>query len=191
MTTRPSFAGVLATDGVDEKCIQIFQQKGHQVDVIKTLPETDLIKIIGNYDGLVVRSATKVTPNVLKHATKMKIIGRAGVGVDNINVTEATKCGIMVMNTPGGNTVSTAQLTVSLMCALARKIPAADMSIKEVTLNRCSGTGICILLFIYLGQMGPQIFHWCGTKWKGTLSLLRQKKNQTTHINVTIVVKKL
>ena len=85
---------------------------------------------MGQYDGLVVRSATKVTPNVLKHATKMRVIGRAGVGVDNINIPEATKYGIMVMNTPGGNTVSTAQLAMSLLCNLARKLPQADMLVK-------------------------------------------------------------
>lgn len=133
---------ILATDGVDEKCIEIFKQRGHDVDISKSLAEDELIKIIGNYHGLVVRSATKVTPNVLKHATNMKIIGRAGVGYDNINVAEATKCGVMVMNTPGGNTVSTAQLTVSLLCALARKIPAADMTIKEGKWDRKSFMGV-------------------------------------------------
>ena len=126
------YARVLATDDVDDLCVKIFQNRGHTVDVLKTLPENELIKIIGDYDGLVVRSATKVTPNVLKHATKMRVIGRAGVGVDNINIPEATKHGIMVMNTPGGNTVSTAQLAMSLLCSMARKIPVANMSIKEV-----------------------------------------------------------
>jgi phosphoglycerate dehydrogenase-like enzyme len=72
----------------------------------------------------------QVTPEVMRHATKMKIIGRAGVGVDNINVSEATRRGIMVMNTPGGNTVSTAQLAMSLVCNLARKVPGANMSVK-------------------------------------------------------------
>jgi D-3-phosphoglycerate dehydrogenase len=122
---------VLATDGVDECCVKIFRDRGHTVDFLKTLPEPELIKIIGQYDGLVVRSATKVTPLVLQHATKLRVVGRAGVGVDNINVAEATKYGVMVMNTPGGNTVSTAQLAMSLLCNLARKLPAADMSVKE------------------------------------------------------------
>eukprot|EP00596_Hydrurales_sp_CCMP1899_P002228 CAMPEP_0119039938 /NCGR_PEP_ID=MMETSP1177-20130426/9717_1 /TAXON_ID=2985 /ORGANISM="Ochromonas sp, Strain CCMP1899" /LENGTH=514 /DNA_ID=CAMNT_0007004491 /DNA_START=290 /DNA_END=1834 /DNA_ORIENTATION=- len=95
------------------------------------MPEAELIKIIGDYEGLVVRSATKVNATVLAHATRLRIVGRAGVGVDNIDIKEATKRGVMVMNTPGGNTVSTAQLAISLMAALARKVPAADMMVKE------------------------------------------------------------
>ena len=72
-------------------CVNIFEERGHTVTTVKTLPEDQLIKIIGEYEGLVVRSATKVTPNVLKHASKLRLVGRAGVGVDNINVQEATK----------------------------------------------------------------------------------------------------
>lgn len=135
-------AKVLATDGVDELCVKIFRDRGHTVDFLKTLPEAELIKVIGDYDGLVVRSATKVNANVLKHATKMRLIGRAGVGVDNIDVKEATKHGIMVMNTPGGNTVSTAQLAVSLLANLARQIPAADMSIKAGKWDRKTFMGV-------------------------------------------------
>jgi D-3-phosphoglycerate dehydrogenase len=126
-----SAARVLLTDGVDDCCVTMFKERGHTVDFLKTLPEAELIKIIGDYEGLVVRSATKVNANVLKHATKMRVVGRAGVGVDNIDISEATKRGVMVMNTPGGNTVSTAQLAVSLLASLARKVPAADMSVKE------------------------------------------------------------
>eukprot|EP01038_Epipyxis_sp_PR26KG_P013374 gene13374-17934_t len=135
-------AKVLATDGVDDCCIKIFQQRGHHVDFLKTLPESELIKIIGDYDGLVVRSATKVTPNVMQHAKRMRVIGRAGVGVDNIDVKAATKHGIMVMNTPGGNTVSTAQLAMSLLANLARHIPAADSSVKSGKWDRKSFTGV-------------------------------------------------
>eukprot|EP01041_Mallomonas_annulata_P002832 gene2832-5566_t len=137
-----AMARVLATDGVDEICIKLFQQRGHQVDFLPTRPEAELIKIIGEYDGLVVRSATKVTAAVLKHATKMRVIGRAGVGVDNINVPEATKHGIMVMNTPGGNTVSTAQLALSLLCSMARQVPAADMSVKKGQWDRKTFNGV-------------------------------------------------
>ena len=127
---------------MDELCIKIFQNRGHVVDYKETLPEAELAKIIGNYDGMVVRSATKVTPTILKAATKMRIIGRAGVGVDNINVGEATKHGIMVMNTPGGNTISTAQLALSLLSSMAIKLPAANMSIKEGKWDRKSFTGV-------------------------------------------------
>ncbi|KAJ1406719.1 D-isomer specific 2-hydroxyacid dehydrogenase [Ochromonadaceae sp. CCMP2298] len=138
----PAMAKILATDGVDQCCIDIFKERGHVVDFKKTMPEDELAKIIGEYDGLVVRSATKVTPAIIKNMKKMRIIGRAGVGIDNINVPESTKAGIMVMNTPGGNTTSTAQLAISLLCALARNIPAADLSVKEGKWDRKSFTGI-------------------------------------------------
>lgn len=90
-SSRSQLARVLCTDEVDESCIKIFKDRGHQVDFLKTLPESELIKIIGEYEGLVVRSATKVTPEVIKHASKMRVIGRAGVGIDNINVKVATQ----------------------------------------------------------------------------------------------------
>lgn len=131
-------ARVLLTDGVDDCCVKLFEGRGHQVDFIKTMSETELIKIIGVYEGMVVRSATQVNANVLKHAVKMRVVGRAGVGVDNIDITEATKRGVMVMNTPGGNTVSTAQLAISLLASLARMVPAADMSVKEGKWDRCA-----------------------------------------------------
>ncbi len=135
-------ARVLATDGVDELCVSIFKSRGHQVDHLKTMPEAELCKIIGDYDGLVIRSATKVNANIIKHASKMRVIGRAGVGYDNIDVNSATKAGIMVMNTPGGNTVSTAQLAVSLLCSLARNLPAADMSVKAGKWDRKNFNGV-------------------------------------------------
>jgi hypothetical protein len=107
-TSRYALGRILCTDGVDEVnanfnfcfieltvvkcCVKIFKDRGHQVDLLKVLPENELMKIIGDYDGLVVRSATKVNANILKNAKKMKIVGRAGVGVDNIDVKEATKC---------------------------------------------------------------------------------------------------
>eukprot|EP01036_Dinobryon_divergens_P029703 gene29703-38834_t len=94
LTVRNFGRKILCTDGVDPCCVEILQQRGFKVTLIPTLPQAELIKIIGDYDGLVVRSATKVNAEVLK----------AGVGVDNIDVAAATKQGIMVMNTPGGNT---------------------------------------------------------------------------------------
>ena len=110
--------------------MQIFKDRGHKVDNLETMSEEELCKVIGDYDALVVRSATKVTPAIMKAANKMRIIGRAGVGVDNIDIPAATQHGIMVMNTPMGNTVSTAQLALSLLTSVARKLPAADMSVK-------------------------------------------------------------
>lgn len=133
---------ILCTDGVDSCCVDILQQRGFKVTLVPTLSQAELIKVIGDYDGLVVRSATKVNAEVLKHAGKMRIVGRAGVGVDNIDVAAATKQGIMVMNTPGGNTVSTAQLAMSLLTSLARHLPAADMSVKQGKWDRKSFTGV-------------------------------------------------
>jgi len=142
-------------------CINIFKQRGHDVDFKKTMPESELVKIVGEYDALVVRSATKVTPTIIQAAKKMRIIGRAGVGIDNIDVKEATKHGMMVMNTPGGNTVSTAQLAMSLLCSLARNIPAADMSVKEGKWDRKSFTGIEMsgktLGIIGCGRIGQEV----------------------------------
>ena len=141
-TSRAAAVRVLALDDVDELCVKIFKERGHTVDVMKTMPEAELVKIIGEYEGLVVRSGTKVNANVLQHATKLRLVGRAGVGVDNISVADATKSGVLVMNTPGGNTVSTAQLAVSLLANLARQLPAADMSIKEGKWDRKTFMGV-------------------------------------------------
>lgn len=95
------------------------------------MPEEELVKVIGNYDGLVVRSATKVTQPVLAAGSRLQIVGRAGVGVDNIDIESATKNGVLVMNTPNGNTVSTAQLALSLLMNMVRKIPISNINVKE------------------------------------------------------------
>ncbi len=92
------------------------------------LTPDELKQIIGRFDGLAVRSATKVTKAVLERATKLKVIGRAGIGVDNIDVAAATQRGIVVMNTPFGNSITTAEHAIAMMFALARQLPAADRS---------------------------------------------------------------
>ena len=140
-TTEFLSARVLATDKVDQICVDIFKERGHEVDHLPSMKEDELCKEIHKYDGLVVRSATKVTKKVLEHATSLQIVGRAGVGVDNIDIAEATKAGVLVMNTPDGNTVSTAQLAVSLLCNLARNIPAANISVKDQKWDRKSFQG--------------------------------------------------
>lgn len=109
------------------------------------MPEEELVKVIDKYDALVVRSATKVTPTILNAATKLRVVGRAGVGVDNIDINAATKAGVMVMNTPMGNTVSTAQLAMSLLCSMARKIPAADMAVKRGNWDKKGLEGVELL----------------------------------------------
>src|SRR6185437_14696581 len=119
---------VLISDDLSPRAVEIFAARGIEADVKIGLPPDELKAIIGRYDGLAVRSATKVTKAVLERATNLKVIGRAGIGVDNIDVPAATQRGIVVMNTPFGNSITTAEHAIALMLALARQLPAADRS---------------------------------------------------------------
>jgi D-3-phosphoglycerate dehydrogenase len=119
---------VLISDALSPRAVEIFAERGVAADVMTGLSPDELRKIIGKYDGLAVRSATKVTKTLLEHATALKVIGRAGIGVDNIDLPAATQRGIVVMNTPFGNSITTAEHAIALMFALARQIPAADRS---------------------------------------------------------------
>jgi len=121
---------VLISDALSPAAVQIFKDRGVEVDFQPNLgkDKDKLAEIIGNYDGLAVRSATKVTPKILANAKNLKVIGRAGIGVDNVDIPAATAKGIIVMNTPFGNSITTAEHAISLMFALARQIPEADRS---------------------------------------------------------------
>jgi D-3-phosphoglycerate dehydrogenase len=121
---------VLISDALSPAAVQIFKDRGVEVDFQPTLgkDKDKLAEIIGNYDGLAIRSATKVTPKILANAKNLKVIGRAGIGVDNVDIPAATAKGIIVMNTPFGNSITTAEHAISLMFALARQIPEADRS---------------------------------------------------------------
>jgi D-3-phosphoglycerate dehydrogenase len=119
---------VLISDKLSPRSAQIFKESGVEADVKTGLSEDELIKIIGDYDGLAIRSATKVTAKVLQAAKKLKVIGRAGIGVDNVDIPAATAAGIIVMNTPFGNSITTAEHAIALMFALARELPAASDS---------------------------------------------------------------
>src|ERR1700687_4386411 len=119
---------VLISDKLSAAAVQIFQERGVEADIKVGLAKKDLARTIENYDGLAIRSATKVTERVLDRAKKLKVIGRAGIGVDNVDLAVATAKGIIVMNTPFGNSITTAEHTITLMLALARQIPAADAS---------------------------------------------------------------
>jgi D-3-phosphoglycerate dehydrogenase len=119
---------VLISDKLSPQAVDIFKQNGVEVDVKTGLKEDELIAIIGDYDGLAIRSATKVTPKVLEAAKKLKVVGRAGIGVDNVDIPAATARGVVVMNTPFGNSVTTAEHALSLMMSLARQIPSANAS---------------------------------------------------------------
>lgn len=119
---------VLISDQMDPLAAQIFRQRGIQVDEITGKTKEELIAIIGDYDGLAIRSATKVTKDVLAAATNLKVVGRAGIGVDNVDIPAASAKGVVVMNTPFGNSITTAEHAIALMFALARDLPEADRS---------------------------------------------------------------
>ncbi|MBW1642219.1 MAG: phosphoglycerate dehydrogenase [Deltaproteobacteria bacterium] len=123
---------VLVSDNLGEIGIQMFtDEDGIEVDVKTGLTPDEQKAIIGDYDALVIRSATKVTEDLLKEANQLKVIGRAGIGLDNVDIPAATKRGIVVMNTPGGNTVTTAEHAIAMMMALTRNIPQGTSSLKD------------------------------------------------------------
>src|SRR5437588_6169058 len=121
---------VLISDALSPAAVQIFKDAGVEVDFQPNLgkDKDKLAALIGGYDGLAIRSATKVTPKVLEQAKNLKVIGRAGIGVDNVDIPAATAKGIIVMNTPFGNSITTAEHAITMMLALARQIPQADTS---------------------------------------------------------------
>lgn len=119
---------VLISDTMSPRAAEILKERGIEVDVIPDMSPDDLKACIGVYDGLIVRSATRVTPQILEVAKNLKIIGRAGIGVDNIDILAASAKGVVVMNTPFGNSITTAEHTIAMMFALARNIAAASVS---------------------------------------------------------------
>jgi D-3-phosphoglycerate dehydrogenase len=121
---------VLISDALSPAAVQIFKDRGVEVDFQPNLgkDKDKLAEIIGGFDGLAIRSATKVSPKILDKAKHLKVIGRAGIGVDNVDIPAATARGVIVMNTPFGNSITTAEHAISLMLALARQIPEADVS---------------------------------------------------------------
>ena len=119
---------VLIADKLSPAAVAIFQARGVQADIKTGLTKDELLAIIADYDGLAVRSATKADKDVIAAAKSLKVIGRAGIGVDNVDIPAATAAGIVVMNTPFGNSITTAEHAVALMFALARQLPQADLS---------------------------------------------------------------
>ncbi len=121
---------VLISDKLSPAAVEIFRGRGIEVDLKPGLSPADLRAIIGEYDGLAIRSATKVTRELLDAAPRLKVVGRAGIGVDNVDVKSATARGVVVMNTPYGNAITTAEHAIAMMFALARQIPEASASTK-------------------------------------------------------------
>jgi len=123
---------VLISDKMSLKAQEVFNKYADiECDFRPGLKPDELKEIIGNYDGLAIRSATKVTADIIEKATNLKVVGRAGIGVDNVDIPEASKKGIVVMNTPFGNTITTAEHAISMMLSLAREIPQATVSTKS------------------------------------------------------------
>ncbi len=151
---------VLVSDPVDPQGVEILQQVSH-VDVLTGLNPAQLIEIIPQYDALMVRSETKVTGAVITAGRQLKIIGRAGVGVDNIDIPAATRRGIVVVNSPGGNTIAAAEHTIALMMALSRHIPQADHSLRSGEWKRSKFLGVevyqKILGVVGLGKIGSYV----------------------------------
>ena len=153
-------AKVLVSDPIDESGIKILSQVA-EVDVNTGLSPEELAKIIGDYDALMIRSGTQVTEEVINAATKLKIIGRAGVGVDNINVPIATRKGIVVVNSPEGNTIAAAEHSVAMMLSLSRHIPEANQSVKAEKWERKKFIGTEVykktLGVVGLGKIGSHV----------------------------------
>ncbi len=152
---------VLVTDPIEQVCTDILKKDGIEVESKPGLPPDEIKKIIGGFDALIVRSGTKVTADIIAEAKQMKVIGRAGAGVDNIDVPAATRKGIVVMNTPGGNTISTAEHTMALMMAMARNVPQSFHSLQEGKWDRKKYTGTELygktLGVIGLGKVGREV----------------------------------
>eukprot|EP00126_Sphaerothecum_destruens_P004241 Sdes_comp18068_c0_seq1m7461 len=152
---------VLISDNVDSICEKTLLNHGIEAVRKLNLSKEELIKELQDCDALVVRSETKVTADVLQSCSQLKIVGRAGTGVDNIDCKVATKLGVMVMNTPGGNTLSAAEHTCALITSLARNIPQACMTLKlgkwdrkKYTGNEVNGKTLAIL---GLGRIGREV----------------------------------
>lgn len=151
---------VLITDKINESAGKIIERVA-EVDFLPTMTEDELIKIIPQYEALMVRSQTKVTAKIIEAGINLKIIGRAGVGVDNIDVEAATQKGIIVVNSPDGNTMAAAEHTIALMLAMARNIAPAATSTKQGKWDRSKFTGCELykktLGIIGLGKIGSHV----------------------------------
>lgn len=152
---------VLISDNISEKCVEILRKAGLNVDVKVGLKPDELKACIGEYHGLIIRSATKVTADIIDAAKNLKVIGRAGSGLDNVDKNAATKKGIVVMNTPGGNTITTAEHTIAHIVSLARFIPQANASMKAGKWEKKKFMGVELynktLGIVGIGNIGSQV----------------------------------
>ncbi len=153
---------VLVMDGVSEKGLKpLLDEPDIEVVMGSKMTEDELVQVIGEYDGMIVRSATKVTARVLENAPKLKVVGRAGVGVDNIDLEAATRQGVLVVNAPDGNTIAATEHTIAMMLALARNIPQAVARLKQGVWDKKAFLGVELrektLGIIGLGRIGSSV----------------------------------
>ncbi|HOV80960.1 MAG TPA: phosphoglycerate dehydrogenase [Bacillota bacterium] len=153
---------VLVLDNVEEEGLRALRQEPDiGVDVREKMSEDELVDVIGNYEGIIVRSATKVTARVIENAPRLKVIGRAGVGVDNIDVSAATSRGILVVNAPEGNTLAVAEHTLAMILSMARSIPQANATLRSGKWDKKSFMGVelrdKVLGVIGLGRIGSAV----------------------------------
>jgi D-3-phosphoglycerate dehydrogenase len=152
---------ILVLEGITERGAEILRSEGWTLDMEKALPPAELVKKVAPYQAILVRSGSQMTAEVIDAAKSLKVIGRAGVGVDNVDLRAATRRGVLVMNSPGGNTLSTAELAVALMLALSRNLAPADASMKAGTWDRKTFAGVELfgkrLGVVGFGRIGREV----------------------------------
>jgi D-3-phosphoglycerate dehydrogenase len=152
---------ILVLEGITERGAEILRSEGWTLDMEKALPPAELVKKVAPYQAILVRSGSQMTAEVIDAAKSLKVIGRAGVGVDNVDLQAATRRGVLVMNSPGGNTISTAELAVALMLALSRNLAPADASMKAGTWDRKTFAGVELfgkrLGVVGFGRIGREV----------------------------------
>ena len=156
---------ILVLEGITERGQEILRAEGWTVDMEKAHPPDELVKIVPPYHAILIRSGSKMTPEVIDAAKALRVIGRAGVGIDNVDLDAATRRGVLVMNSPGGNTISTAELAVGLMLALARNVAPADAAMKAEKWDRKAFAGVELfgkrLGVIGFGRIGREVAARC------------------------------
>ena len=156
---------ILVLEGITDRGLAVLRDEGWEVDQRAALPPSELASLIGPYHALTIRSSSRITSQVLDAARSLRVIGRPGVGVDNVDLEAATRRGIVVMNSPGGNLVSTAELTMALLFAVARNVAAADASIKARKWDRKAFTGVELhgkrMGVVGLGRIGREVAARC------------------------------
>lgn len=156
---------IIVLEGITKAGLQILQAEGWTIDQKAAMPPAELAKIVGDYDALLLRSSSQITPEVFAAAKKLRVIGRPGVGVDNVDLKAATRHGVVVMNSPMGNMVSTAELAMALLLAVARNVAQADASMKAGKWDRKSFAGVELhgkrIGVIGFGRIGREVAARC------------------------------